>query len=176
MGLKDLETFLENKDDTKQIWEKDKKNWLKNLKDLFETINNWLKPLSNKQLINLKKEIITITEPYIGEYETEQIIITLRNSIILIKPIGTLIVGAYGRVDIIGHKKDIKILYVPEDSKNMKSVYTQLINSKNLTETEAESLKNKLNLTWKIATNPPNVQYLPFDENSFSDLILDLIS
>ena len=115
-----FEEFLKKKkkENGKKIdWDNRKKLWLKSLEILFNDIDKWLSPHIKKGEVEILKSTITIREEHIGEYETQKIQINIGNGFIYVKPVGTIVLGAYGRVDLYGTKGD-RILIL-EDWENM---------------------------------------------------------
>lgn len=148
--LDDLAIKLEQikKDEEKQkinMTER-KKKWLQDLNDFFSNIKKWLKPLVDKNLVQINEMQLPISEDAFGdEYNVPFINIRLSNQTIQFKPIGAIIIGAKGRVDIIISSK-INIMIVKHDD------------------------------GWKIAIkNQRGYDYKDFNEDSFAEIIEELI-
>lgn len=86
------------------------KDWLKSIENLYVEINKWLSPFYDKNLITPHIRDIDVFEEFIGNYQIHKLELYIGNQILSFKPIGTLIMGSYGRVDIIGPKKDIRLI------------------------------------------------------------------
>lgn len=104
-----FEEFLKKKkkENGKKVdWTKRKILWLKSLDILFSDIEKWLSPHIKKGDVEILKSPITIREENIEEYETQKMQINIGNGFIYVKPLGTIVLGAYGRVDLYGTKGD----------------------------------------------------------------------
>jgi hypothetical protein len=84
------------------------REYLERLQNLYDNIRLW----SQKQGIEATEEETSLVEKNLGTYTAPALKITHSSSFIAyMKPIGTNIIGASGRVDIIGElDKDSKIL------------------------------------------------------------------
>ncbi len=90
--------------------EKNKKEWLKSLFELFEEIKIWLLPLINKKLVSLKENVIDLTEELTGSYKAPMLEIHGQKWTIILKPVGRYIIGARGRIDILCGPKGVMLI------------------------------------------------------------------
>ena len=117
---KSLIEFLENKkkngNKEKQIdWTKRKEDWKNSIEFLYSSLDNLI--ISNFKNAGYDViptyEELKITEDYLGSYYVQKYIIKADNIIITFNPIGSIIVGAYGRVDMLLPNETIKLI-MPE--------------------------------------------------------------
>lgn len=111
--------FLESKkkEDTKNIkpledWDERRKKWVESIDKLYEVVDNII--ISNLKAagytVTATKEDIRISEEYVGAYNTQNYIINADHINIKFNPIGTIIIGAYGRVNMLLPKETIKLV------------------------------------------------------------------
>ena len=75
--------------------------WIISCSNLMTTISNWLRPLQNQQLLEIKSESIPIFEDQLGEYEVVALqVVFLQSEVMKIRPVARFIIGARGRIDI----------------------------------------------------------------------------
>jgi hypothetical protein len=92
-------------------WMKRKEYWLSSISKLYSAIKTrWLHDYIKQNKIVVRQEEITLQEDFFGTYQTNQIIITIGSRILILKPIGGIISGAYGRIDIKGTKGTINLI------------------------------------------------------------------
>lgn len=102
--------FLENKkkeqkgsSEKKVDWEARKEKWLSALDTLYQQVDQLI--VKNFQeagySVTTSKEETKITEDYIGTYTANNYIVDTDTIRILFNPIGTIIIGAYGRVNMV---------------------------------------------------------------------------
>lgn len=104
--MSNFKEFLEEQKKTtpsKQI-ENRKDLWLNSIKEIYKEIEQWIGSFKKEGLLDIKEAPISINEDLIGQYETSKLLIVISGKLIEIEPIGTYILGSYGRIDIKGTK------------------------------------------------------------------------
>ncbi|MGG1655864.1 MULTISPECIES: hypothetical protein [Geobacillus] len=180
MGLEHLEQFLKQKKEErerKQLNREElKKQWLREIESFYRQIEPFLTPLQEKGLLSVKRENIKIQEELLGEYTTEKWQLHFPDQIVMIEPVGKEVIGANGRIDMIGKNETVKFLLVDQQalSPNITVSFPNL---------PAEAFKKRgllrdkddIEYAWKIATPPPNIRFLELNEDSFSDALLEVL-
>ena len=69
---------------------------------LFKQIMKWLTKLAKDGPVFYRERPISIYEEGIGEYKISELLVDVADRLIIFRPVGTMIYGAYGRVDILG--------------------------------------------------------------------------
>lgn len=179
MGKKDLQAFIAAKkkiEKTKEIdWGKKKDNWLEKLNKLYEDIESWLNDLE-QDVVSIEYVDKDINEEYIGMYTAKKMTLRIADEQVVLDPVGTLLIGAAGRVDMIGKNGKVKFVLVPASSKGIQIKVT--IKTEGEPEKAAEEDKQNTieeDWVWKIATPPPSIQYVEIDSDSFSDALLEVV-
>lgn len=112
--------FLRSKQNEEQAesagLEKRKSEWLDSLNELFMQIEEWLSEPLSQNLITLKKEIMEFDEYKIGSYRASRLILQIGYNTVYIEPVGTIIVGAKGRVDVKTSGTSFKLILANENS------------------------------------------------------------
>ena len=175
MGKKDLQAFINAKKRDAEVeeqidWGKRRDEWLQSLNEIYGQIQNWLNDFEENDVISLEYKNKEINEEHIGIYNTSKMIIKIASEQILLDPIGTLLIGAKGRIDMKGKNGTIKIVLVPEHS-GSPSIKIDIASGDEPKPEEKVPVK----WAWKIATPPPSVKYIELDNDSFSDALLEVI-
>ena len=116
-----LETFLKHEKEKRQArerevdWEDRKHHWLDAVNALYEQIYVWLQKSIKDQVVEVYYDNMHIGEEYIGDYTTKKMVIRLGPDKIRLEPVGTLIVGSNGRIDLIGTKAAITLVLLEND-------------------------------------------------------------
>lgn len=121
--------------------------------------------------IEIKQSEIEITEEELGCYKVPKLEVILPNAKQNIEfiPIGTNLIAAHGRFDMEGVAGKIKWVLVPENAdKPMVSVRIQ---SK---ETHSDTTEMASKLVWKLATPPPHIRYLPLNQETLLEAIMEV--
>lgn len=182
-----LEEILQKKKEHKEQnqqdvdWEKEKKLWIESVNTLYKNIELWLKDYKDKKLLDFYYSEIDLDETDIGKYTIHQMHIKLPDEEIKLTPLGTMLIGAFGRIDIENKYKNVRLILVPEESKTIKVKTTILKNGNDPKIENNETYKTQeekwANLKWKIIMKELNRPlYLTLEEISFIDIFKELIS
>jgi hypothetical protein len=113
--MSELSDFLKKKKveyEQKEVdWQKAKSDWLNQLEHFMNQIKLWLQDSRKEGLIDVLESEIIIQEEYIGEYNAPLLVLSIGAETVKIKPVGRLIIGAMGRVDIISFINKFIVLY-----------------------------------------------------------------
>lgn len=178
MSLKDLEEFLNEGKTTENSfdWNKEKKEWLKAVDTFYSNITVWLRPLTDKPNSSLKIsfETMVISEEELGDYEIKKLNIVIKGHRVVLEPIGTNIIGAKGRIDMVGTYGTVRFLLVDKNLRKP-NIAVRISNPTNAHVLEDQKQYNPVEFEWKIVTLPPNIQYIPLNEETFSNSLLSVI-
>lgn len=157
-------------------WEKVKEQWISRIDDLYNKFENYLSKWINENSVYIEYEQIPMFEEKLGSYTVKQLSITIGKHKILFKPIGTLLIGAYGRIDIEGPFGSARIVLVDAKAKS----FSDLLNIRviiNGAPEENELPKKQTKepmLEWKIVGKPPSNYLSVLDKESFITLIMEV--
>lgn len=117
--IKTFKEFLEDrnknkseKEEKKVDWDARKNQWLKSVENLYKIVDDII-VVSFKDAgyqVESKKEKIRLYEEYIGAYEIDNYTIQANNILIKFFPVGTIIIGAYGRVNMLLPGETVKLV------------------------------------------------------------------
>jgi hypothetical protein len=114
-----LEKRAQQQKDANDIdWEKRKRLWIDYIKNLYDTVESWLHDyVDDGYMAFNRSKKKTITEKDVETYEIEILEIDIEGDIVVFDPVGTNIIGAWGRVDVYlrGHKADKVMLFLYGD-------------------------------------------------------------
>ncbi len=167
MSKKELAAFLVGKAQVSERLsenrEQKKNAWLQAVKLFFADVASWLKEHENTGVVRYRFEPMEIFEKNIGRYQTESMVVEIGEDDVLIEPIGKFVVGAHGRIDMKGKNGAITFVLVDK-------------NAGGFGPTKKSGVDNDFaNLSWKIATAPPDITYIDLNADTFSDALLELI-
>ena len=173
-----LEAFLTVKNEKAEKneinWAKRKEKWLNQVDALFNEVEQWLSSFSARNLLKIDYEPKILSENYIGTYKTRKMVIGIAGEVVTLAPVATLIIGASGRIDMEGDQGLVKLLLVDKRFKTLS--FSNSVEETHLQKKEQLSSEpQEIELAWKIATNPPNVQFLPLTQESFSDVLMEVM-
>lgn len=171
MSRKEFDDFIEEKTKSTQQgnaidWEKKKQEWLQHLQQFYDQVDAFLKPYTELKKISVRYDSKRVIEEFIGEYDAKTALILIGSSSVRLDPVGTNMIGAKGRVDMKGPSGFIRFVVVP------RSVSAPKILGKPSSVVRPQPEDEEW--CWKIATNPPRIQYLDFNEESFLDALMEV--
>ena len=83
--------------------EREKTRWLDHLEVLRKFVDGALAAYAEAG-IKMSTKMVTVTEEQTGPYKAPQVEITVGPAVVKLKPIGTFLIGAFGRVDMEGSR------------------------------------------------------------------------
>lgn len=176
MGIKELDTFLVKQ--TNQIqtskevnWVKVKTEWLGQIDRLYSKIIAWLSQLNHSNQIQHELRNLHLNEEHLGDYPTQMLVLKLANQEVVLEPVGRIIIGAKGRVDLRGKAGEVKLLLVEPTVQSIPIKMNRSADKK----PQLSPVKNN-ELVWKIGGPPPVFKLTDLDENSFADALLEVMN
>lgn len=154
---------ISQKQQAEQRWEKRREEWLSHVQVFFNQVQEFLHDYVSKGQIKIAFSSIKINEECLGEYEVQKASIFIGKNQIVLEPVGTYIIGVFGRIDMIGAYGTIKFVLT---DKNMSSLQRR--------GKEAHSMQKIPELVWKISTPPPNIQYQALTQESFLECLMEV--
>jgi hypothetical protein len=174
MSAKEFLSFVSNQN---QIADKDPldraatmKSWFENIDDLFNKVSSFLKPFLDDGTISIRYQTISMNEEWLGIYETRKLIIKIGANEVELVPVGRMIFGAQGRVDIKGPIDFKKLLLVPADLQR----FTVKVSSQHEAEKEPVEEREITKLAWKFSVGPRH-DYTELTEDTFTSALMAVI-
>jgi hypothetical protein len=154
-------------------WELKQKDFIEGINLFYVQIDSLLTPIKNKGLLSIDFAEHWISEEYIGKYKTQKMIIIFQDQNVTLVPVGTNILGAFGRIDMQGLGGEVKFLWVAKNT--AQHIINSFKNSNTKSKSEINPLVPPEERVWKIATPPPHINFIELNEDSFSDALLGVI-
>jgi len=157
-----------------QDWAERLQDWQTHINHFYENVEVFLQPYLDKGKISIRYGRKKILEDVFGEYEVDTAAIQLGPNLIRLEPIGSIIIGAQGRLDMIGPNGVVKFLLVDKNASEPKILARVQILDRNSPVRTAlrEPKPEQIDWTWKIATDPPQIKFYPLTEESFFDALM----
>ena len=174
MSKKNFENLLNKyKNESEQEkfdWKARKTEWLNFIKIFYDSVESWLMPYQKENKLSFNYQKISLNEEHIGTYETNAMIIDFAGQQVRLEPIGTVLIGTKGRIDMEGSRGRVQFILADKDSKGMKINVTISVDS------EPPKNENK-KLTWKIVLRESRrIAYEEFNEDNFFDALMEVVN
>jgi hypothetical protein len=104
MSLKDTLATLQQQEQQKAQWERDKPNvikeWQESVGHLLKEIRGYLSDYESDGSMIFSDREVELSEEMLGQYRVPAMSIVAGPAIIMVDPVGRMIIGAQGRVDM----------------------------------------------------------------------------
>lgn len=144
--------------------------WLERLRGLFSDIKTWLEPLRAEGLVEFSDSEVTITEEWIGTYQAPQLEIWSVGDKVCLAPVGTLIVGGLGRIDMRGPKNRKLMLVLSESDRSAGIRVSIIVNPDELDATHDREEKSTLSSAERVRTRCQWYFLHPSDRQRMSEI------
>lgn len=160
-------------------WDEKLNRWKTFIDALYDSVNEWLKDYVEAGKIELKINEIEIFEEALGNYHVPSMDIVIGNDTATLKPIGTILIGTIGRVDLIGKSGVQKLILADKNSTGpqIKSYIFTNEEERKANEAKIKEEANKpVDWEWKITSNPPRIKYKELNQESFFECLMNVIN
>lgn len=165
---------ISQKQQAEQRWEKRREEWLSHIQIFFNQVQEFLHDYVSKGQINIAFSSIKINEECLGEYEVQKASIFIGRNQIVLEPVGTYIIGVFGRIDMIGAYGTVKFVLTDKNISSpeikVKIRRKTIVLSPHLTDVPL-GITNEL--VWKISTPPP-IKYQALTQESFLECLMEV--
>jgi hypothetical protein len=152
--------------------EKETQEWAKKIEELHETVKNHLREYTENNKIEIESHNVTLHESLLGAYEAKALTIKIGKKMVGLEPKGRFVIGAFGRVDMIGPAGTVKIVLV-DGNLNSPHISVTITNGGR----KANASPNLLlsgEKNWKLSTPPPRIEYYDLDKENFLDALMQV--
>ena len=160
-------------------WDEKLKRWKTFIDTLYQNINGWLKEYVDSGKIKIRTREIEIFEEALGNYKVQSMEITIGSDMVTLKPIGTILIGTIGRVDLIG-KSNVQKLVLADKKATNPQIKTCISFDEKEPKANVAKMKEAANTpvdwVWKITSNPPRIKYSELNQESFFDCLMNVIN
>jgi hypothetical protein len=155
-------------------WDKERRDWLAHLDSLYKKVESFLKKYKDEGSVEIDYKETELFEENLGTYPVKTMVIRIGRQVTNLTPVGTLLVGSKGRVDVDGPYGKAALVLVDKDAVSPRPrIRVRIIDPKEKVQPEIENEK-KIEWVWKIATPPPALQYIDLNAESFLQLIMEI--
>ena len=156
-------------------WNKQRDEWLDYLQQLYNNIKEYLASYIDGGEITLRESTTEINEENIGVYSAKKLTILIGVQEITLTPIGTLMIGSKGRVDVEGSAGKSRLVLIDKDvtdARSMFSVSVRVINPDDPPEPSEPRPPKRIEWAWKIVSSPPSLKFVELYKDSFFVMLM----
>lgn len=177
MSRAEFESFVQRKQEEKAETapfdaKKELAEWHEHLHELYSRIGGFLKDYVDRQAASIEFDPIEINEQFSGPYEVDRMLLHIGAATIVFKPIGTMLIGSKGGVDVIGPQGSARLGLVNKAITHARQLVQVKVSLRGDRPSAPEASPAKIEWVWKIITRPPDLKFVELNEENFFDMIL----
>ncbi len=153
-------------------WPRERDEWLSRLNELYDRIEAFLADYVKVGEIEIKYHDIALNEENIGSYTARRMTVRIGLQEITMTPVGTLLIGAKGRVDVDGPAGRTRFVLVNSEASGPRLKVTVTVGEPE--RAVAKTPPKDIRWEWKIATSPPQIRYIELTRESLSQALLEV--
>jgi hypothetical protein len=171
----DFDTFVRRQQALKQQekpvdWAAERDRWLNDLNNLYSKIEKFLDKYIKAGDVTIQYREHFLNEENIGTYIARIMILRIGNQEITLTPVGTLLIGSKGRVDVVGPAGSTRFMLLNRDATGM-GVKINIIAPGSPKKDEPPK---EIHWEWKIVTNPPAMRFIDLTQDSLFQALLEV--
>lgn len=160
-------------------WIKEREDWLLYLQELYDNIAKYLDEYVKSGGIRLINSKIELNEENIGVYSANRLAIVIGGQEIILTPVGTLLIGSKGRVDVEGSAGNSRLVLIDKDITDPRQMFRVTVTTKPpggspLLPLDPPHSSKKIEWAWKIVSRPPAMQFIELNKETFFEMLLEL--
>jgi hypothetical protein len=157
-------------------WDQQRDEWLAYLDQLYKLIEEFLYDYVDSGQITCFYKEIELIEENIGSYIARQMVLKIGRQEIDFKPVGTLLIGMKGRVDVYGPAGSARLVLVNSRAEGVRSlvrVTVSIVGRPQPPPVQATP-PEEITWEWKIVGRPPEMRFLKLTQESLFDTIMEV--
>jgi len=172
----DFDAFVERQQELRKQPEafnadKELRRWRQDLANLYKQIEGYLKKYIDGGTATISYSKISLNEEFAGNYEMEKMRLSIGPSIVTFTPVGTMLIGARGRVDVQGPHGRARLVLIGKDVNSARQMIRVAV-SEMPPSPKLLPDPGSIEWTWKISTLPPEMKFIDLTEDAFFDMIV----
>jgi hypothetical protein len=149
--------------------------WLRSLEELYARIETYLQEYISSGGIEVTYKAIELNEEFCGTYQARQMNLSIGPQQVTLTPIGTMLIGSRGRVDVLGPAGRAMIALMNKKATSARSMVHVSVRlaSEPAPPSQIEP-QEAIGWEWKLVSAPPERKFTTLTQEVFLDLILEV--
>jgi hypothetical protein len=180
MENKDFDEFVRRQQGAASVadaeinWEKQRDEWLEYLNLLYKRVEAFLTTYTSSGQIVLEYRNVKLNEENIGSYTARKMVLRIGRQEVSLVPVGTLLIGCKGRVDIVGPAGKARVLLVDSEAPGLAALVHVSVGTGGKVPVFAEPASRTIKWAWRIVTRPPERRFVEITQERLFDLIMEV--
>ena len=148
--------------------------WYNYLDLLYTTITSYMERYISANTASITYDDITLTEDFSGSYSIRRMLLKIGRSTITFTPIGTMLIGSKGRVDVQGPRGGARLFLINKNVSSAQQLVTVRVSRPGAPPPALPTAEDvrAIEWAWKIVAPPPEIRFIDLTEELFFDMIL----
>jgi hypothetical protein len=155
------------------------REWLEYLNALYAQVGGYLHAYVENGTAKIALRDIKLNEEFAGDYIAPELILTIGRSTVTFTPIGTMLIGFKGRVDVQGPLGTARLALVNKTVTHARQLIQVTVKVMHRDDAlpapppaPTEQDIRQIEWTWKISAPPPEMTFIELTQDTFFDMIL----
>jgi hypothetical protein len=153
---------------------KELEDWLGRLNALYSEIQGYLNDYIREGSISVRIENKELYEEFSGPYVAPKMIIRIGLEEIKLDPIGTMLIGSKGRVDVIGRAGTSRLTLINKKITSARQLVSVTVFDPKNPPQPKKLAREEIEWVWKIVNRPPAVSFMELNKESFLEMLLEV--
>nr|WP_295112408.1 hypothetical protein [uncultured Caulobacter sp.] len=179
MSRADFDNFIERK--AKALEESDKLNpqrqideWRSFLNTLYRSVSGYMAKYVEAGHAEISSTDIELNEEFSGPYTVQDLTVSFGGSTVNFKPVGTMLIGSKGRVDVRGPHGVARLVLVDKNVSSSRQLIKVRVSIDDKPLRPEPERASPPEWTWKLVSPPPEMQFTDLTEDTFFDMLLSV--
>ncbi len=160
-------------------WARERAEWLDYLQQLYSRVAEYLREYTESGTITLRTSEIELNEENIGVYKATRLAIIIGAQEILLTPIGTLLIGSKGRVDVEGSAGNSRLVLIDKKITHPRQMFRTTVTvippgGSPQPSPAPQPSPEKIEWAWKIVSRPPAMQFIDLNKDTFFEMLMEV--
>ncbi len=183
MPKTDFDEFVKRQQAEKEAaasidWGSQRDQWLNYLNALYAQIESFLEAYLSAGQAQCEYREIPLNEENIGSYTARQMFLKIGRQEVTFTPVGTLLIGTKGRVNVLGSAGESRLLLLDKKATNARSLIKVTVSvvgkgTPPSTPPVSQPLE-PIEWVWKIVSRPPEMKFTDLTQDAFFEMILEV--
>jgi hypothetical protein len=156
-------------------WNMVRNEWLQRLDQLYVRIRDYLNDYIQSGQIQIESNSIQLNEENIGPYTAKQITLKIGRKRVKLQPVGTLLIGSRGRIDVVGPRgTTVPLLLVNSKAKRAADLIRIQVSIGGKLPEPPKKEQEEIIWEWKMITRPPERRFIELTQEAFFEMIMEV--
>ncbi len=155
-------------------WHKERDQYIKDVATLFERISSYLKSYIENDSIRISYDDVEISEEKIGTYRIARMRLEIGRQLVVLEPVGTLLIGSRGRVDVIGSSGRTPILLINAAVKRASDLIHVTVSLNGEMPPPPPKREEPIIWEWKVVDPQSRMSFVTLDQKALFAILLEV--